>query len=357
MDQTNETNDAAKSKGDSRRKFLKRGAVGAAAASAVTVYAGRDVARETLRGRSTPEGAPRTDGGRATALAGADPIPIDGPTTITEPGVYRLAADIDAAGIDTCIEIAADDVALHGDGHAIEGSGGRGVSLGVPLGDGPANVEIENLSLTGFDVGIYCGSTVGTAIRDVEISACDTGLRCEATRDLLVADSEFADGGTGVQHHEVCRRSTLVGNVAADNERAGFSLGEDAAELRLLDNVARYNGGSGIELFGRTEGCALRGNVAVGNGGYGIAVALSSDDAGVVGNAASDNGEAGFVVEGAGNRLVQNESRGNDGHGIEVAADCDGTVLRRNSVCDNGGEQLFVHEDATNTQRAGNTEC
>ncbi|SEP18500.1 copper-binding protein (NosD) [Halogranum amylolyticum] len=108
-------------------------------------------------------------------------------TTITKPGTYRLAKDIQNGGgtrlSEACIRIEANDVVLDGAGRTI---GGNGVSdtSGIIVSNA-RNVTIKNVTVEQWDYGIRFESTFGGQIRDVRVVNNGYGISFADT-DLVV---------------------------------------------------------------------------------------------------------------------------------------------------------------------------
>ena len=57
----------------------------------------------------------------ATAPAAAAPTALGNCTDITAPGSYELTGNVTASGSGSCIDVAASDLALGGNGHTVRG--------------------------------------------------------------------------------------------------------------------------------------------------------------------------------------------------------------------------------------------
>ncbi|HKJ58599.1 MAG TPA: CARDB domain-containing protein, partial [Halobacteriales archaeon] len=110
------------------------------------------------------------------------PVDLDDCTTITEPGVYRLADDItlDAA---TCLVVLASDVVVDGDGHTLDGVSGaaegpRTEKFGLyvaPVAPGASaddaanvsNVTVRDLTVAGWGHGIHLSNADDVTVERV----------------------------------------------------------------------------------------------------------------------------------------------------------------------------------------------
>lgn len=248
--------------------------------------------------------------------------------TITEPGRYRLASDVDVADAGACLEVRASDVVVDGGNNAIVGNG-TGGSVGVlvtPSDDNATldNVTVRNLRVENWDTGIeYRGGVATGRIEGVVAAnnsdgiAVDPGDQFEAAEDTIV----------------------LADNRAIDNDRWGIALQTDAAADRLVGNVARGNE-FGLVLFevddvhvqdvraaDNVDGIyatdvsdsTFRNVTALANADEGITTTNDFDDNRLVHTAACGNGDDGIELGPASNTTLANATTaGNGGNGLST---------------------------------------
>ncbi|MFB6106234.1 MAG: NosD domain-containing protein [Halobacteriaceae archaeon] len=246
--------------------------------------------------------APLT-GGNETALVGPPgaanattvdllppgPIPVDGCTVITEPGTYRLVADLSAADADVCVAVAASDVHLDGGGHAIVGSGatGRrgvthfGVAVAGDAADGHghdggttlSNVTVEHLSVSGWTHGVHLDGVADATVADVTFADNRVGLAVSDGRDVSVRENAFLGNA---QHGLRLQRSTgtlVAANTVADHAGRGVhATGGERTTVR--DNDFEGNA-EGVSLQS-SRGDEVRSNRFVGDG-VGVALSVVAD--------------------------------------------------------------------------------
>lgn len=94
-------------------------------------------------------------------------VPVESCTTIDEPGLYVLNDSIDNSGVNTCIRIAASNVALRGQGFTVNGVDRDRDSVGIKVDTSTArrNVTVKNLTVTRWDTGIQFGTNDSNSIR------------------------------------------------------------------------------------------------------------------------------------------------------------------------------------------------
>ena len=128
---------------------------------------------------------------------------IRGKTTITEPGTYTLAADIErGAGTrisGTCIEIKASDVVLDGAGHTVDGWGiSDTTGIGVAGDRTLRNVTVKNVTLTDWNHGISFSNVRNARVRNVEATKNSYGMWFDEARGATVQGSTATGNLVGV---------------------------------------------------------------------------------------------------------------------------------------------------------------
>ena len=242
----------------------------------------------------------------AGAARAQGPQPIDGCTTIDQPGSYILTQNITATNLEQsegCIEVAADHVTLDLNGFALMGDGtGRGIFDG--------NISRVGLSLRNGTVANF-----GAGISLFEASRC-------TLQDLRVFDS--ITNGASVDAYCI-----IFGNIFAENGFSGLSTFSSAPSL-LSGNISRGNSGTGIDA----SGVSTR-NVASGNGrGFDSSSSLTT------GNAVHGNVLQG-IFPGTDFAVTNNAVTAN-GIGIDYRLDSDhgGLVIYNTFRSNPGGNQL-----------------
>lgn len=200
------------------------------------------------------------------------------PVTLSQPGSYRLASNLDVRGEPsaenvTAIDVTADDVAIDLNGFAILGPGATvpvvGSGDGVQ-GNGRFRLVVRNGRISGMGgdgIDIFGSSNQAPQVRDV-VAGNNGGVGIRVGSGALVADC------------------TAVGNAVG--------IGADIAVVR--DSMAHQNSGSGISASWSTvSGCT-----AYSNGGNGIRVTSST----VTGCKVRDSGSAGIDGTTAGPNLI-----------------------------------------------------
>lgn len=217
-----------------RRTVLKLGAVGPVGA-ALGISALSDDAEATGTARSNG-----VDRGSASATGG-EPVEITDPTTIDEPGKYVLGNDIDAE--ETCLTVGAVDgeITIDGNGYALRGNGsGRGIDIS----GGVSDLTVRNLTITGFEVGLFMGS-----------------LTEDLAFESLAIEHNESHGVDGFQTFDTAFNRCTV----RENGGVGIRAGE-RSDLTVRKCDIRSNGASAIAP-GVSSTVSVSNCVVVGNGG------------------------------------------------------------------------------------------
>ncbi|WP_254528640.1 right-handed parallel beta-helix repeat-containing protein [Natrinema gelatinilyticum] len=295
----------------------------------------------------------RVDGGDDEAT---DAVSITECTTITEPGTYVLAADLEAGPGETCIEIRASDVTLDGRGRTITGSGRtepleepfepattgvlvrptltaakkkrKKAGVTVPLTDGLSNVTVQNLTVQGFDAGITFEGVTGGEISGTTMTTMQYGLLLIKSSENTLRGNESTGNDRNGIRLERANGNLLEANTANDNGLpggTGITLAE-SHENRLVGNDVDGNI-SGLEL-NRSHGNRLEENSVSGNIFDGI-VLLGSRANSLVGNAVNSNTNLFGVIlfDSHETTLEENTVNGNAQGGITLVEADDNTLV------------------------------
>lgn len=264
--------------------------------------------------------------------------PVDACTTITEPGRYELAGDLEGAD-GTCLHVQSSDVVLDGNGHTIAGSGSAdsvgllvyGATRGASVDNEDAldNVTVANVAVAGWERGVQVGDIrgVGTtaSLRDVTVrDNANAGVYLVEAENLAVDGLDASNNANGVLLWEV-QDSTLTGVTATDNDDRGVGLLQDVYDVTLRDLTATGNGDGGYSSGGVYASTDARRNHVVD------AYLADNDGAGIRFSDSGDNVLEDAVVE------------ANDGPGIHGVPAGD-ELLRNVSVAGSGGPELHLEE-------------
>lgn len=197
------------------------------------------------QGSLTPPGPPGPTGKtleqiepRIDILRTVNPLPSDASTQIiiNAPGSYYLSANL-AVAKSNAIQITAAGVTLDLNGFQISRGSGTG-GTGIAIAGTGVRAVVRNGQITGFSLGVQCGSAAtGGRISDLIVTGCT---------------------GSGIVASEAWE---ITGCRSQDNGLLGIAAGDSA---RVRDCVARGNGGPGISV-GDTS--VIDGCIATGNGG------------------------------------------------------------------------------------------
>jgi len=224
-----------------------------------------------MAGDLNPPGPP-TNGTMKTLDEVEPRIPIgqaDIPKTISEPGSYYLAEDVNSSG--TAVTVTVNDVTIDLMGYTIEGPN-SGTNYGIYM-SGRSNVEVRNGTLRDFDTGICEYSDNGIGHRVINVRSISNGSRgislsgkghlikeCTAAENgfsgiharygcMVAGNTAHANGGIGISAYW---GSTVSGNTTSMNTVDGILV---YRECRVVDNTCFWNGyfegdGAGIRVTG-----------------------------------------------------------------------------------------------------------
>ncbi|MFD1512418.1 hypothetical protein [Halomarina rubra] len=297
--------------------------------------------------------------------ASAAPQDVSSCTVIDQSGEYQLSKDIVVTGPVSnfgCIEIAADNVTLDGNGHTITRTTTVGPNAAIYTT--AENVEIRDLTVRGFRSGVYVGSLDGgDEMLDVEISDAtfeenDWGVRTIETLGVQVSDSTFENNSYGI---------SVFTEPDADNEYADFVFDSNT----FVDNSRDIEADSTLvtvldsEFTGSVFGVISdKGVVSVNNTYTGTSVA--GINTGVSGPTAIDGYESDALTLSLNDTVVDNEGTGivaagtvavvgatvenNGGNGIDVgskyeAENSSEAVVVQSAIRSNDGDGVFVRPE------------
>lgn len=213
-------------------------------------------------------------------------IPRTAPITLEEDNVYKLNSDVTLP-----IIVGRDNIIIDGQGHMLRGGGVYG-SRGIDLTD-RCNVIVRNLTITGFDYGVYMLSSSNVVLE-----------KCNLTGNYCGVWLSYATN------------NTLHLNSFIKNDFYGIFIKESSGN-RILRNeaIAHYN----YTIYMKSS----RNNTIAGNAlaNNSLAVFLYlSDDNFVAGNLLVNNRQGIHITESKANVITRNHIEGNiEGLGISEA--------------------------------------
>lgn len=226
------------------------------------------------------------------ALSSDGAAPLWQPTTITQPGKYRVTRDITSV-TNPAIEIQADDVQIDLNGFTIRG-GIRGfgtvtIENGTVIGSVGITSDLGTAAIRKLVVkngGIWVvDNTERAVVENNVIHDATNGIEIEAVAAIIRNNIIHRPTQAGI-HIEECLACDIVGNVVTFSEGVGISAINGVS--RVSQNSVTGCAGNGIEVGNTSH---VEGNVAVGNQGFGIQ--LGSSQAVYRGNTARGNNGSG----------------------------------------------------------------
>jgi parallel beta-helix repeat protein len=156
------------------------------------------------------------------------PTPIDSCTTITEPGEYVLTSDVDGREVrlsQSCLRIAVSDVRISGNGHRIRGIGVSDTTGIAVNGTGLLrNVTIQNVTVTGWNRGIYLENVTRSTVSDVTARQNAFGITLHDVSYTTIRNCRFS-----LNLVDIYRDDDSRGNAV---ENAASETRSDVQELR-----------------------------------------------------------------------------------------------------------------------------
>ncbi len=169
----------------------------------------------------------------------AEPTPVESCTTIDEPGEYELVADIvddmHTRLSQACLEITADEVALDGGGHLVDG---KGISdtTGVHVRNA-SDVVVRDLRVTNWNRGVHLDGVTGGAVVDLHATLNARGLDVERSRDVAVEGGNISANLIGVDLNGENGNVTVADGVAAGNHVVDVYRTTEGATRRPAANA------------------------------------------------------------------------------------------------------------------------
>jgi len=186
------------------------------------------------------------------------PTEIDSCTTITDPGSYVLAADLESED-GTCIEIEADDVVLDGNGYAITGGQNetdvadfREASLAPSVifseNDTAANETLVAEVLANYpvpssgqwaNVGVAANGSENVTVRDVTVTELYFGVHFESVSDGRIANVTAESNADGMDIYN-STNVTVADTRLVDNQWGLWAV--NVTESQVSSVTAESNG-------------------------------------------------------------------------------------------------------------------
>lgn len=331
---------------------------------------------------------------------------------ITDPGVYELEANLTdpVNSPNACIEVAADDVALHGNGHSITMTGnsselGSQSAYAVRAEDA-SNVTVTNLSADDWSFRADAGDVddarfAGLLFENVTDATASDISATNSWDGVVVRDSEevrvrevrllgdgvslsngtvsplYQQSGSGVHLANVENVSVSDGHLRRWN--VGVTVAESAGVHLTNLSVGETDGGdypqtrTGIDVVA-TENATIHDSAIGGTKSAGIKLARSTGGVVVADNRLAHHERAAIHVSVFGTPSGENVVRDNEvtenGHGIRVWSTTTGLRVEENRLIDNrvgvgveepsvcadgpeGGELVVVRENVVASNTVG----
>jgi len=284
-----------------------------------------------------------------TLLLGVGPVvaatPISCGMVIHTPGQYHLSSDLVC---DSGVKVAANDVYINMNGHALTGPG---AGSGITTSDGHDCVPISGLNITGgtikgFGSGIVLCESINAHVSAMTLTGNDTGIRLFYSNGNQINGNDISDnGGDGLSGYGVSLTNShgngfnsnkVNGNSSTNAPCGGFYI-TGSYNNSITSNDISANGsvhnGFGILLRESSKGNTVRANTVNGNTSYGIGVHNASNNI-IQDNTVQDNEEVGIRISGRStNNTVQSNTALENGD-LDLSdshPDCANNTWKRNT--------------------------
>ncbi|MBP1928874.1 parallel beta-helix repeat protein [Methanolinea mesophila] len=270
------------------------------------------------------------------ALAGtvaAKPIPITGPTVITQPGQYYIANPVTNSTAPVYIEVRTSGVVIDGKNKVIDGSDDPN-SVGVKIVNTAmsiVNVVVKNMVLTDWGTGLWLTDVKDSLIDKVTVSSSTAnGILLQNSRGITVQNSVVKDnGGCGMilfggSASNILQKNTAQGNTL-DGIRIRFSYNNLVENNKILNNK-----GVGLNFNEQGNYNTVQKNTITGNSAEGILLYKSSD-----------------------NQITQNTLKNNN-NGIYLNSECYNNDLYQNTVTCSTYNAIFLNGGSDDNVIRGN---
>jgi len=269
-------------------------------------------------------------------------IEVDACTVIDAPGHYVLTGDL--TGSHTCLEITADGVTFDGMGYTIEGVdvSDDEAQYGI-LVNGADDVTIENVTLSGWDIGLSYREASNGRVSNVVSENGGTGAEFRNAHDndvsnLTVRHNENRGLAVGPFFSSLATGNTFTNVTAFDNERSGSGFDPGAVNVGWGASNNEFNGltssGSvaGVRTAAGSSSNRFTDIVANDNSRYGLDLETTNGDT-FDGVDVTGNGWHGIRLgQSSGNELTNVTATGNDGTAIFLVGDLSGGTATSNNV-------------------------
>jgi len=255
-----------------------------------------------------------------TPIPPSGPIPINTCTTISSPGVYMLSQNLSSSS--TCITIESSDVVFGGMGHSITGSGSNYGIYVYKNGTTLTNVTVKNVTVTGWQYGIYYRGVENGNIENntANLNKYGKGIYLTSSSSNTITGNTAWKNDDGITF-ESSSNNTLTNNTASNN---GYGILLLSSSSNLITDNTASNNYNGIALWSSSNN-TLTDNTANSNINYGIWLYRSSN-----------------------NNLTNNTASNND-KGIYLYFSSYNNTLTNNTVSSNNWAGIYLHSSSNNT--------
>jgi PGF-pre-PGF domain-containing protein len=249
------------------------------------------------------------------------------------------------------ITIDANNITLDGAGYSITGDGsGSGVSL-----NGRSNVTVKNLTVSGFDIGIYLMSSSGSTLEDNTASNNNgdgISLNSSSSGNAITGNTASNNKGGGI-YLESSGSNTITGNTASGNYLEGIGLYLSSSNT-IYGNIVSGNSKTRSMSYGGIALLNSTGNTITGNGVSneecdGIALWDSSDSNTITSNMVS-NGKCGgiYLYNSGSNGITGNTLSNNNWEGISLNSSSNDNIIKDNTASGNGKYGIYLESSSSN---------
>jgi len=304
-------------------------------------------------------------------------------TIIDFPGHYLFNQSIDSTGT-ICINITSSDVVLDGRGFSLNGVGSDN-EYGVYLTPSSTlqNVTVKNLTVNGWDYGIYLGNSQNATIENNTVINNEYGIYLDSpSSNNTITDNNASSNDYGIyldySGGNTLRNNSMSGNRynfgidggsyldfdndidtsnLVDGKPIYYLVGDSDTVINASSNAGLVycincdnitvkdatlaNSTNGIFLF-NTSNSEIQNNQIM-NASIGISL-VSSNNNTITDNNASTNDWYGIYLQSSNNNTLNNNSAVNNYYGISLRQSSNSNTITNNTCSDNSYRGISIGE-------------
>ncbi|MHC1635326.1 MAG: right-handed parallel beta-helix repeat-containing protein, partial [Candidatus Methanospirareceae archaeon] len=263
--------------------------------------------------------------------------------TITSPGYYILVDDIVNCSEFHCIQIQSSDVILDGRGHVVSGRDRIG-SSGIYVYGPYTNVTIKNLTVTGWDVGIYFRNVENSSILNNTASLNRHGIAIYSSFNITIMNNTVNQNTLdGIAIHSSTNNTVIYNDVRLNND--GIFI--DSSENNLIFDNNIISCRTGVNIFHSNNNTIACNGVDL-SGDYGIYINYANRNLVIGNNLRLSKWYGACINYGNNNTITLNTISSNDRDGLYLTYSHENTISN-NVIAKNSRNGIYMYSSNNNT--------